>query len=328
MNGPDTALGTNLLLTGVNGFLGRALLLKALSTGHTCRTLSRGFVSGVPPDYQFLLKDPVKLNAVRPALQQVDTVIHCAALAHQIKKSDQQENAQYYKVNYQFPLHLAEMASSYGVKRFVFISSAGVGGIRTHISHYLSEVDVSDDLELYARSKLLAEQSLSDLAKRSNLEVVILRPCLSYGPHAKGNFARLLNLVSSGLPLPLANVHNLRSYVYVGNLVDAILRAATHPAAANQTFMVSDQHDISTPDLIRQLASGMGKQAHLFGVPQSMLAAILRVAGKLEPYEKLVGSLRVDSSKISHMLGWVPPYTLHYALQKTAQQYLTRVSGR
>lgn len=315
------------LLTGANGFLGQALLEKAIAEGHLCHALSRRAVNLLPEEQQFHLKDTRKLDIVRPALQQVDTVIHCAALAHQIKKPDQQVDAQYYKINYQFPLHLAEMASSYGVKRFVFISTAHVSGT-TSSSNALNESSVAQDMRLYAQSKWLAEQALIDLARRTNLQVVILRPCLVYGVGVKANFLQLLNLIRLGLPLPLANVQNLRSYAYLGNLVDAILLAATHQAAANETFMVSDQQDISTPDLIRQLASGMGKQARLFGLPQSMLTAILRVAGRHEAYEKLAGSLRIDSSKISRTLGWVPPYNLHYGLQKTAQHYLARVARR
>jgi nucleoside-diphosphate-sugar epimerase len=142
-----------------------------------------------------------------------------------------------------------------------------------------------------------------------------------YGAGVKGNFAQMLKVLAKGIPLPLASVSNLRSLVYLGNFVDALLICATHPAAAGQTYLVSDGEDVSTPELLRQLGAAMGHPARLLPCTPSLLKIAGRVFGRAEQLERLLGSLQVDSSKIRRELGWQPPFTLQQGLQATAEWY-------
>jgi len=127
-------------------------------------------------------------------------------------------------------------------------------------------------------------------------------------------------VLAKGIPLPLASVNNLRSLVYVGNLVDALITCATHPAAAGQTYLVSDGEDISTPGLLRQLGEAMGQPARLFPCPPALLKMAGRMTGKGDQVERLLGSLQVDSGKIRRELNWTPPYSLQQGLRATAER--------
>ena len=131
----------------------------------------------------------------------------------------------------------------------------------------------------------------------------------------------MLAVVARGIPLPLAAVSNRRSLLYVGNLVDVLIACATHPAAADQTYLVCDSEDISTPDLLRQLAVAMGVPSRLFTCPSSLLRLAGKLSGKSEQIERLLGSLQVDSDKIRRDLNWHPPYSLQQGLQATADWY-------
>jgi nucleoside-diphosphate-sugar epimerase len=173
----------------------------------------------------------------------------------------------------------------------------------------------------YGRSKLAAEQALIALTQDSPMTWTILRPTLVYGPGNPGNMGRLLTLINRRLPLPLGAIHNRRSFVYVGNLVDAILQSIEHPNAINQTFLVSDGEDLSTPQLIRRLASCLGHSAPLLPIPPALIQTIGQLTGKTDTVSRLLGSLSVDSSKIRHTLNWQPPYTLDQGLQTTADWF-------
>ena len=181
-----------------------------------------------------------------------------------------------------------------------------------------SESDEPHPQDPYGISKWEAEQALHRVAQETGLEVVIVRPPLVYGSGVKGNFAQMIRVLASGIPLPLASVRNLRGLVYVGNLVDALILCATHPAAAGQTYLVSDGEDVATPDLLRWLGAAMGHPARLFPCPPALLRLAGRLAGKADQVERLLGSLQVDSGKIRRELGWTPPFTLEQGLQATA----------
>jgi nucleoside-diphosphate-sugar epimerase len=246
------------------------------------------------------------------------------------------------RVNVAGTEHLARSAAASGVKRLVYVSSIKVNGESTLSPSTLSpsrpprklspacgggehniftESDIPNPQDPYGISKWEAEQALHRIAEETGLEVVIVRPPLVYGAGVKGNFAQMLKVLARGIPLPLASVRNLRSLVYVGNLADALIACATHPAAAGQTYLVSDGEDVSTPGLLRQLGDGMGRPARLFPWPAALLKLAGRVVGKADQVERLLGSLQVDSGKIRRELGWTPPHTLQQGLQATAEWY-------
>jgi nucleoside-diphosphate-sugar epimerase len=258
------------------------------------------------------------------ALYGVDVVIHLAARVHVMHDSVADPLAEFLKVNLHGTENLARQAAHAGVKRLVFVSSIKVNGEATCDGQRFSETDMSAPQDPYGISKWEAEQALQRVSAQTGLEVVIVRPPLVYGPGVKGNFAQMMNIVAKRIPLPFACIHNLRSLVYVGNLADALITCSTHAAAAGQTYLVCDGEDISTPDLLRQLAHNMGVSARLFFCPPVLLKLAGKLTGKSQQLERLFGSLRVEGDKIRADLNWTPPYSLRQGLQMTAECHRTK----
>jgi nucleoside-diphosphate-sugar epimerase len=223
-------------------------------------------------------------------------------------------------------VRLAQQAAEMGIRRFVFLSSIGVNGVRS--TRPFTEADAPAPQEPYAVSKLEAEHALMQIAEKTGMEVVILRPPLVYGPDAPGNFGRLLGAVRRGLPLPLGAVtHNRRTLVALDNLVDLIVTCVTHPAAANQIFLAGDSEDLSTADLLRRLAQALAVPLRLLPVPVWLLSATATMLGKRAMIDRLCGSLQVDISKARELLGWSPPLSVDEALRRTASHYRARNGG-
>ena len=211
---------------------------------------------------------------------------------------------------------LARMAAAAGVQRFVFLSSIKVNGEQTLPGHAFGADDICEPQDPYAISKLEAEQHLRQIAAETGMEVVIIRPPLVYGPGVGANFAALMQAVRRGLPLPLGAIDNRRSLVALDNLVDFIAGCIRHPEAANQTFVVSDGDDLSTPELIRRMARFMGKPARLISVPVWMLKAGAAMIGKQDRLQRLCSNLQLDISKTRTLLGWKPPLSVDEGLRQ------------
>jgi nucleoside-diphosphate-sugar epimerase len=222
----------------------------------------------------------------------------------------------FHAVNVDGTLNLARQAAAAGVKRFVFISSVKVNGEFTLSGRAFNEVDTANPQDAYGQSKHEAEQGLRQLSADTGMEVVIIRPPLVYGPQVKANFAALIRAVQRGWPLPLGAVHNQRSLVALDNLVDLIITCITHPLAANQTFLVSDGEDLSTPDLIRQMARAMNRPARLLPAPVWALKGGALLLGKGDAVQRLCGNLQVDISKARTLLGWNPPISVDEGLRR------------
>lgn len=311
----------NFLVTGANGFVGMPLCATMNNCGHmvlaAVRSNADTFCNG-----KFALVGEIDCSTNWiDALCNVDVVVHLAARVHVMRDHVANPLEEFRKVNVAGTEHLARSAVVNGVKRFVYVSSVKVNSEETSSDFALTETSSTDPQDPYGISKCEAEQVLHRIASETGLEVVIVRPPLVYGPGVKGNFAQMLKVLAKGIPLPLASVHNQRSLVYVENLVDALVVCATHPAAAGQTYLVSDGEDISTPDLLRQLGAVMGHPARLLPCPPALLKLAGRLVGRSAQIERLLGSLRIDSSKIRRELGWQPPYTLQQGLQATAEWY-------
>ncbi len=255
------------------------------------------------------------------ALRNIDVVIHLAARVHVMKDTSADPLAEFLKINLHGTVNLAKQAANAGVKRFVYVSSIKVNGERTSETAPFTGLEKPDPQDHYAISKWQAEQALRRIAQEANLEVVIVRPPLVYGPGVKGNFSSLLAAIDRGIPLPLASASNARSLVYVGNLVNALITCATHPAAAGQTYLVNDGEDVSTAVLIEKIASAFGRNSRSFHFPPTLLRAAAALAGRSSQIDRLLGSLRVSSEKIRGELSWSPPYTLEQGLRATAEWY-------
>lgn len=245
-------------------------------------------------------------------LRNVDVVVHAAARVHLLRDTAIDSQSQYRHTNTEGTLRLGEQAAAAGVKRLVFLSTIGIHGTGQELPY--REDDTPAPHSPYAQSKLDAERGLAALAARTGLEVVVIRPPMVYGPGAPGNFARLAALLRSGLPLPLGSVQNKRSLVAVTNLVSFIQCCMTHPAAANQTFLVSDGNDLSTPDLIRRMCEAMHQRAWLLPVPLSLLHFGAACVGKQSLMQQLTSSVQADINKAQRLLGWRPPQAIETAL--------------
>jgi len=310
------------MVTGANGFVGKVLCGDLSRRGHSVRAALRSAHVGLKePEHTIVGVIDAKTDW-RAALSGIDVVIHLAARVHVMQDDSADPLAEFRKVNVAGTEHLARCAAASGVKRFVYVSSIKVNGEATRESEQFSESDIATPQDPYGVSKWEAEQALHRVAAETGLEVVIVRPPLVYGAGVKGNFAQMLKVLARGIPLPLASVDNLRSLIYVENLVDALILCATHPAAAGQTYLVSDGEDISTPDLLRQLGIAMGHPARLFHCPAMLLKLAGSLTGRADQVERLLGSLRVDGGKLRRELNWMPPYTLNQGLKMTAASRL------
>jgi len=227
--------------------------------------------------------------------------------------------AEYRKVNVEGTKCLAIAAAKAGVKRFVFISSIKVNGEGRAAAY--TEDDDEAPVDPYGVSKWEAEQELHKISQTTGIEVVILRPPLVYGPGVKANFYNLLKIVDRGIPLPFAKIDNLRSFIYLDNLIDVIITCINNPRAEGRTFLINDREDVSTPEIIRKIASALGKPARLFFIPPFLMRMAGKLIGKSAAIDRLFGSLTIDSTKIKKEIGWNPPYTIEYGLKETAKWY-------
>ena len=219
-------------------------------------------------------------------------------------------------------MNLARQAAASGVRRFVLISSIGVNGKSTCVGQKFTAEDLPAPHDPYSISKHEAELGLRQFASDIGLKVVVIRPPLVYGANAPGNFERLINALVKRIPLPLGAIHNKRSLVALDNLVDLIVTCLDHPAAANQTFLVSDGEDLSTTELLRRLGFALGKPARLIPIPTALLKAGAALLGQRNMAQRLCGSLQVDISKTRTLLGWNPPISVDEGLRRTAQGHL------
>jgi len=312
---------STVLVTGANGFIGRALCDVLAASGRRVRKAVRMPVPGLP--------DAVAVGDIGPdtdwgaAFDGVECILHLASPSDPQRGSPAESLAGYRRVNVAGSRRLAEQAAAAGARRLVFMSTIKVNGERTAERAY-AENDAPRPEDANGISKQEAEQVLRDVGQKTGLEIVVLRPPLVYGPGVKGNFLRLMNLVARGVPLPLAAVDNRRSLIYTGNLAGAIGKALDAPQAAGRTYLVSDGDDVSMPDLVRGLARALGVKPRLLSFPLAALGLAATLAGKRAEFARVTGSLQVDSSRIRRELDWRPPFTLAQGLELTAKWYHAR----
>ena len=312
-----------ILITGATGFVGSKLVERLAANNPrsgvvvSVRCLDRHWPIGV---------QPVKVGNLlistdwHTALQGIDVVVHCAARAHVMKETLNDPLKTYRQVNVAGTLNLARQAAESGVRRFVFISSIKVNGETTGLNHPFTADDTPSPRDPYGLSKMEAEQGLRELSALTGMEVIIIRPPLVYGPRVKANFAFMMKLLKKNIPLPFGSITtNRRSLVYVENLVDLIRVCIDHPNAANQTFLVSDEEDVSTAMLLRRMSKALGCQARLFDIPSRIIVLAAKIIHRPSVAYRLCGSLQVDIRKTKELLGWRPRFSMDEGLRETAE---------
>lgn len=334
---------SRIALTGASGFVGGALLARLAAEGRQPVALLRRPSSALPAGSEARVAgdlaaglaggqasqpatgrddDPASQLAgapdLRPLFAGVDVLVHAAARVHVMQEQASDPLAEFRRLNVAASARLARQAAEAGVRRLVFLSSIKVNGEATAPGQRFRADDPPAPEDAYGRSKLEAERALWQVAADTGLELVVLRPPLVYGPGVKGNIARLLGWLRRGRPLPFAAVDNRRSLVALDNLVDLLCRVAVHPAAAGQTLLAADGQDLSTPQLIRGLARGLGRPARLLPVPVPLLRLAGRLAGQAASLERLLGSLQVNIAPTCARLDWTPPVAVDEALARCA----------
>jgi len=322
----NTMNKNRILVTGGTGFIGSHLLRRLFQiTKYDLITTSRNIktVSNC--------KNTISIQAVTAntdwsdALKDIDTVIHLAARVHVMGDSSADPLSEFRSVNTFGTLNLAKQAADAGVKRFIFISSIKVNGESTELNFPFKPDDTFTPTDLYGLSKYEAELGLRKIAEQTDMEVVIIRPPLIYGSGVKANFASMMKWVNKGIPLPLGGIkENKRSLVSVDNLVDLIVTCIEHPNAANQTFLVSDDDDVSTTGLLQNMAIALGVKSRLLPVPSSWFILAAKLIGKPAISGRLCGSLQVDISKNKALLDWKPPFSSAECMKKTADDFLLK----
>lgn len=299
-------------ITGASGFIGTEVCKVLAAYDHDVVAIGSG--GGKRPDLNDLV-------LWRKNLSGAHAVIHLAARAHMIKDRAADPLAAFRHTNVAGTINIAQAAAQAGVRRFVFVSSIGVLGNNSGDERF-SETTSPAPTEPYAVSKFEAEIALAELTAHAGLELVIVRPPLVYGPHVRGNFLRLLRLVRSGIPLPFGRMEHLRSFVGVKNLAELLTVCAIDQRAAGELFLVSDGEDISLRDLLRRMANMMHRPSRLFSLPTSLLHTALALIGRGDDLAKLSAELRVDSSKVRKVLGWMPTTDLDTQMQQMVRCYL------
>ncbi len=306
---------STVLVTGANGFVGKAVCEHLLGLGKNVRGAVRG---NLLASYQTQAPSLTSNANWTVQLQHVDVIVHCAARVHVMSDTAADPLAAFRAVNTDGTLNLARQAVDAGVKHFIFISSIKVNGEHTEPGKPFDENVQSPPEDPYGRSKYEAEQGLMALAQESDMAVTIIRPPLIYGEGVKANFASMMKWVRKGIPLPFARLNNVRSLLALPNLCDFIANAMEHPAAVNQIFLVADPVAVSTTQLLVAIADAEGVSCRLFYLPPGVIRGLGRCVGIDAKLQRIYGSLEMDTGKAQRQLQWSAPYTFTQALSLMA----------
>ena len=319
------------LVTGPNGFIGQNLCRSLVSAGMSVVACVRG-----ESDASVLGPTSKSLKICRisglnhsadllGALEDVDAVVHLAGRAHVMHETVADPLTEFRRVNVEGTEHLASLAAQSGVARFIFMSSIKVNGEESKVAPLRAD-DPPGYTDPYGQSKWEAEERLRAIAGASGMQWVVVRPPLVYGPGVRGNFLSLLQWVSKRMPLPVGSLDNSRSLVSIFNLCDFILHLLNHPFAVNNCFLVADEHDISTPDLVRRIAFALHRVPRIYPCPESILMAAGVMLNRKAAIQRLCSSLVVDRQKARDLLGWSARMTIEQGLERTAEWFLSSAS--
>lgn len=311
-------MNNKILITGSTGFVGSHLLQMALAQNREVICPIRASKNATSHSRASQIQNIDRQTDWQPHLNNVHTVIHCAARVHVMNDTATDPLTAFREVNLHGSLRLAEQAAAAGVRQFIYLSSVKVNGEMTIDGQAFSENDPPLASDPYGISKQEAEAALLELGQRSGMAITIIRPPLVYGKGVAANFLSLLIWVKKQIPLPLGSIHNQRSFVFVKNLCDFILHCVQDPRAFNQIFLVSDGKDLSTTELLQEAAKALEVPSRLLPFPVSLMTFAAKLIGKKNITDRLCQSLRVDSQKAQKQMEWSPPYTIQQGLRESA----------
>ena len=308
---------SKILITGGTGFVGKALCENLQSKNYLVHITSRTNI--FPLSKRVISFNTGEINHKTKwnnSLKEVDCIIHCAARTHIMTELDKNSLESYRKVNVEGTINLAKQAAANGVRRILFLSSVKVNGENTIGFSSFKNNDTPKPVDAYGISKWEAEKGLLEVSRRTGIEIVIIRSPLVYGYGAKGNLKRLIKLINYDIPLPFSLIKNQRSMISIDNLVDILVNCINNQNATGKTFLVSDDKDVTTPELIYYIASAMGKKAHLFPTPISLLKFVGAITGKKKEIDRLTGSLKLDINYTKKTLNWKPPVNVFEGIKR------------
>jgi nucleoside-diphosphate-sugar epimerase len=327
--------GERILVTGASGFLGSTVASALSSAEYKVRQMWRRPAGSVRGEIA-VVPDLLDRQALRAALKGVDGVVHLAAHVHDMAPTPETAK-EFRRTNVDGTRTLLEEASAAGARKFILFSSVKAVGEAN--SFAWTEETPPHPVDAYGASKLEAESLVLTMGQRNNLDATVLRLPLAYGPGMKGNMLRLFDAVRRGIPLPFRNVENKRSMVYSENVAEAVRCCLRATAARDEVFFVSDAFDLSTPELVTEIALALGKRPTMFAVPGSVLGVVGQIGDRLsrpgrpfpinsEMLQRLLGSLTVDPSKLKRLTGYTPAFSPREGIRRTASWYVSRDNTR
>ncbi len=313
-----------ILITGASGFVGNKTCTYLSNIGYEIFAFSRADCQ-LPAKITIIRGESIsKKFSTKKSLEGIDCIIHLAGRTS-IENKKNCSYYEYFKDNVEETLKLAKVSAKANVKRFIFISSIKVNGESTNNRDPFIESDIPNPKDNYALSKHQAELGLQEISKKTNLEIVIVRPPLIYSEDAKGYFGIILKIIEKNIPLPFGCfIHNRRSIIYLENFLNFLVTLIHHPKAANNIFLCSDRNDLSTYNLLKNLYFGMHNKNYIYKIPIFILKAFFYLIGKGILFKKLSESLIIDSSKSFRILNWNPPIDTFSALRKVANNYYSK----
>jgi nucleoside-diphosphate-sugar epimerase len=296
-----------ILVTGANGFMGSHVIDALLMAGYSVKALVRSPWKNAPHGVECIVADLSTSVDWGKTFDGVGTIIHLAARVHQMHELPQTAPTEYRRINTCATLELADQAAKAGVKHFIYLSTMAVNGSHTKANACFNELSAPNPISSYAISKYEAELGLQKLAQQYPMQVTTIRPPMVYGKNAPGNFMRLVSLIKTGVPLPFSLAKNLRSFIFIDNLVSFILTCIARPAAGHELYLISDDDDLSLNELIVQISCNLNVRVKMFPIPLVLLEGILKILGKGGLANQLLKPMRMDISKARNILGWRAP---------------------